>query len=150
MRSCRRRPRRDAQPAEMPADAPWAERFGVHSNREPGRPLLVSAVCYLNSRWDEGWDAETLFLDQQSGTGVIVRPQPGRVALMEQDLPHRLSAPSRAAGRPRFSLVRKLALWPREGTEAWARPSVLRAEWGAPQRFGSAASAVAAQPAGDE
>lgn len=106
---------RDAQPAEASAESPWAARFGLHSNREPGRPRLVSAVVYLNDEWPPEWDADTLFADPPSGGGLLVRAVPGRVTLMDQDVLHRLSAPARAAGRPRYSLVWKLALWPLDG-----------------------------------
>lgn len=120
---------RDAQPAEAAPDSPWAARFGLHQNREPGagntaaaicsrklicrprlrlmqpaltavaparagRPRLVSAVLYLNPEWRLEWDAETLFVDPPTAAGLLVRPAPGRVALMDQDVLHRLSAPS--------------------------------------------------------
>ena len=35
-----------------------------------------------------------LFLDPKTGTGVFVRPRPGRLVLMDQDVSHRVSAPS--------------------------------------------------------
>ena len=138
---------RDAQPAELPGEAPWAERHGLYYNRQAGKPLLVSLIIYLNESWPEPWDAETLFLDPATGTGVFVRPQPGRAVLMDQDLVHRLSQPSRQAGRPRYSLVWKLALMPRpatgrvrlgEAAEAQLG-SIARPEWGRPMPFGSAA-----------
>ena len=142
---------RDAQPAELAGEAPWTERHGLYYNREPGKPLLVSLLIYLNEAWPEPWDAETLVLDPATGTGVFIRPQPGRVVLMDQDLLHRLSAPSRLAGRPRYRLVWKLALLPRPrvgrragagagAAEEEAPPcSIARPEWGRPMPFGSAA-----------
>ena len=56
-----------------------------------------------------------------------------------QDIIHRLSVPSRDAGRPRYSLVFKLVMVPRNdgrGTCNLSRP-----EWGRPTAFGSAARA---------
>ena len=45
----------------------------------------------------------------QTGVGLVVRPKRGRAVLMDQDVLHRVSAPSAAAGgRPRYSLVWKL------------------------------------------
>ena len=47
----------------------------------------------------------------QAGVGLVVRPKRGRAVLMDQDILHRVSAPSAAAGgRPRYSLVWKLVL----------------------------------------
>ena len=67
------------------------------------------------------------------------------VLLMDQDLPHRISAPSaEAGGAPRYSLVWKLVFFPR----AEASPdegSLCRPEWGQPLRLGSAAKS--GQPA---
>lgn len=54
-----------------------------------------------------------------------------RVVLMDQDLPHRISSPSKSAPGPRYSLVWKLVLWPREhaacggaGAGASGRPAL--------------------------
>ena len=64
-----------------------------------------------------------------------------RAVLMDQDVLHRLSAPSAAAGgRPRYSLVWKLALTPRPGVPAAQTACcIARPEWGRPTAFGSAA-----------
>lgn len=122
---------RDAQPALLDPASAWAERWGLYTNGRAGKPLLVSAVVYLNAEWAMSEDAETLFADEERGCGLFVRPRAGRVALMHQDLLHRICAPSPAAGRPRFSLVWKLLLLPRGGEAA----SISRPEWGAPLRF---------------
>lgn len=57
-------------------------------------PLFVSLLLYLDAEWQREWDAETLFLDPPSGTGVFVRPQGGRAVIMDQDVTHRISTPS--------------------------------------------------------
>ena len=88
-----------------------------------------------DDEWRREWDAETLFLDDERGVGVLVQPRPGRCVLMHQDVLHRVSAPSLAARRPRYSLVLRLCLVPKEG-RARERESVCRPEWGAPARFG--------------
>jgi hypothetical protein len=57
---------------------------------------------------------------------------------MDQDVLHRLSPPSRAAGRPRYSLVWKLVFLPRRPGQPLAC-CIARPEWGRPTPFGSAA-----------
>ena len=53
-----------------------------------------------------------------------------------QDVLHRVSTPSQlAGGRPRFSLVWKLAFLPRDPRVA---PSLAKEEWGPSTGFGSA------------
>ena len=124
----------DADPAEMPPSA-WRDAYGDYTNGASGRPLLVSLLVYVDDEWRREWDAETLFLDDERGVGVLVQPRPGRCVLMHQDVLHRVSAPSLAARRPRYSLVLRLCLVPKEG-RARERESVCRPEWGAPARFG--------------
>lgn len=102
---------------------------------QPGKPLFVSMLMYLDEEWPEEYDAETLFLDPETSTGVFVRPAAGRVLLMDQDMPHRISAPSAQAERPRYSLVWKLVFFPKQGCE---QSTIARSEWGEPVRFGSA------------
>lgn len=43
--------------------------------QEPGKPLFLSLLLYLNSEWEREWDAETLFLDTHTETGFFVRPK---------------------------------------------------------------------------
>ncbi|KXZ50143.1 hypothetical protein GPECTOR_17g779 [Gonium pectorale] len=127
----------DADPSTLPFPSPWTLEYGQYINREPGRPLFVSLLLYLNARWDREWDAETLFLDTPSDCGVLVRPKPYRAVLLDQDILHRLSTPSlTAAGRPRYSLVWKLVFLPRRPGQ---RLSLARPQWGRPSAFGSAA-----------
>ena len=72
----------DADPSSFPADCPWTDVHGEYVNGEPNKPLFVSALVYLNDTWPDRWDAETLFMDSASSTGVFVRPRPGRLVLM--------------------------------------------------------------------
>ena len=116
--------------------------------QEPTRPRLVSMLVYLNSAWPLANGAETVFLDSASDTGVAVRPKPGRVVLMDQDVLHRVSAPSAAAQRPRYSLVWKLVLMhAREGNSTKGQcPSVILHDRGGGVRaFGSAVKMSEAQ-----
>ncbi len=64
----------DADPSSFPA-GPYVAKYGDYINGEPGCPLLVSLLLYLISDWDRSWDADTLFLDESTDTGVFVRPK---------------------------------------------------------------------------
>ncbi len=46
--------------------------------REPGKPLFVTLMVYLNPEWREEWFAETILGDPETGSGVFVQPRPGR------------------------------------------------------------------------
>ena len=138
----------DADPSSFPDGCEWVKTYGDYVNGEPGKPLFVSAIIYANETWQEGeWGAETHFTDKDSGIGAMVAPRPGRVVLMDQDVTHRVSPPTRAAGeRARYSLVYKLVFFPREcgnaTAELWAR-GIARPEWGVPSPIGSAARLAA-------
>lgn len=82
-------------PPPQPPASPWATYHGLYPNREPDRPLFVSMLIYPQGSWPQDFDAETLFLDPETGTGVFSRPAPYRVVLMDQDVPHRISGPSK-------------------------------------------------------
>ena len=103
----------DADPSCFPPSSPWVHNYGYYFNREPGRPLFVSILLYLNDSWPDEYQSETMIMDRRLQVGLFVRPQPGRVFLMDQDLNHRISAPSALAnGRPRYSLVWKSVFFP--------------------------------------
>lgn len=126
----------DCDPLEVDPDGPWAAAVGAGPNRAPGKPLLVSAVLYLQD-WPLARHGETLAVDGGAGLGVCVRPVKGRLLLIEQDVAHRIVATS-GAGGPRFSLVLKLVFWPKV-VQAERPESLLKPAWGAPVRLGSAA-----------
>ena len=86
----------DADPASFPPGA-WLAAYGDYANGTAGKPLLVSLLVYLDERWCKEWDAETLFLAEEAGVGLLVQPRPGRAILMHQDVLHRVSAPSLTA-----------------------------------------------------
>ncbi|DBB12125.1 TPA: hypothetical protein ACH3X3_006236 [Trebouxia sp. C0006] len=126
----------DADPAAFPS-SPWVDAFGHYCNGEPGRPLLVSLLLYLDTKWPRQWDAETLFLDDDTDIGIVVRPKCFRAVLMDQDILHRVSTPSQVAGsRPRYSLVWKLVFMPRVAEQQCC---IAKASWGPPTALGSAA-----------
>jgi hypothetical protein len=83
----------DADPDSFPKSR-WVDFYGNYVNHEPGKPLFVSLLLYLDKFWPRNFDAETLFLDDETETGVFVRPKAYRAVLMDQDVLHRLSAPS--------------------------------------------------------
>jgi len=72
----------DADPAALPPTAPWVVAHGYYYNREPGKPLFVSVLAYLNGpgAWPDDGHAETLFLDPEARAGLFVQPAPGRCA----------------------------------------------------------------------
>lgn len=125
----------DADPTTFPPSL-WTLSYGSYCNRDPGKPLLFSLLLYLDAEWSREWDAETLFLDTQTDTGVLVRPRRYRAVLLDQDVTHRLSPPSKVAQRPRYSLVWKLLMLPKT---PGATCSLARPEWAPPTYFGSAA-----------
>ncbi len=127
----------DADPSDFPQPSPWTDVYGQYCNREPGLPMFVSLLLYLDPDWSRDYAAETLFLDADSDVGFAVRPRPYRAILMDQDVLHRVSAPSVLAnGRPRYSLVWKLVFFPKHHC---TQGSIARSEWGSPANIGSAA-----------
>jgi len=105
----------DADPVLVPP-SPWADVFGRYPNRAKGKPRFISCLVYVNDEWDaDNHGAPTRFLDPPTGEEYIVYPKPGRVLIMDQDITHTVVAPEIAAGkRPRYSLVWKLILHPKE------------------------------------
>jgi len=130
----------DADPRMLP-DSPFVTRWGRYPNRQPGKPLFVSLLVYLNSHWQSNWEAPTMFLDLETDTCMAVLPKLGRAVLMDQDVTHKVCAPAASAGRPRYSVVWKLLLMPREN----APLSIAHQQWGAPTMFGSANQATGAE-----
>lgn len=115
-----------------------------HHPTQPGKPLFVSMLLYLNRAWAPELHAETLFVDPDSGTGVFVQPRPGRVVLMDQDVPHRIGSTSPLANdQPRFSLVWKLVFWPKQdyaqglATGRLQEMSLARERWGGAVHLGA-------------
>lgn len=126
----------DADPSSLP-QSPWTDCFGDYINGEPGKPLMVTMLLYLNESWKRDWGGETLFLDGETDVGLCVSPKPGRVVLMDQDVLHRVSVTSSSTdGLPRLSLVWKLVFLPKYKRQEC---SVIRSEWGRPMFLGSAA-----------
>lgn len=140
----------DMDPEMVPAGSPWLEQFGWYTNREEGKPLFVSVLLYLDEHWPDEFHAETLVLDEAAQVGLSIRPKAGRVVLMDQDCPHRISSPAAAADRPRYSLVWKTVFFPKGLLEFAPRagsaaplPGLCREEWGPPALLGTCAEVYA-------
>ncbi len=68
---------------------------------------MVSLLLYLDAGWPRDWAAETLFLDDGTDTGIVVRPRPYRAVLMDQVL---LEFPDAMAGLSVIGADRTLRL----------------------------------------
>lgn len=133
----------DADPTSFQSESVWTQEYGDYYNGEPGKPLLVSLIIYLNDDWKVNDAADTLVLDTDTDTGLLIRPKAGRVVLMHQDIMHRISAPSSLAnGTPRLSIVWKLIFIPKpqgNGNRDGGYLHISRKEFGHVCSFGSAA-----------
>ena len=108
----------DGDPAQHPP-SPWTDAFGVHGNRRPGKPRFISCLVYLPAEWEEAWGAPTRYFDPPTGEIFEVSPQPGRVAIYDQDITHSVTCPNeKAEDRPRYSLVVKFVLHPESNEHA--------------------------------
>lgn len=130
-------PHIDADPFSAPP-SPWTDVFGRYPNRATGQPRFVSCLVYLNAEWQAAeWGASTRFFDVATDTSVDVAAKPGRVVVLDQDITHTVVAPSAAAGnRPRYSLVWKLVLHPKQKDQNMRQLS--RPGWPEPILVGSA------------
>ncbi|KAL3943529.1 MAG: hypothetical protein SGBAC_002386 [Bacillariaceae sp.] len=130
----------DGDPNQTPP-SPWTDVYGRYPNRIRGKPRFMSCLLYLNDEWEEDWGAQTRFLDLPTDKLYGVNPKPGRIVLMDQDCSHTVVAPNESAGnRPRYSLVWKLILHPRENFQDMTDLAVGR-PWPVPTLFGSAKEA---------
>lgn len=127
----------DGDPNQTPP-SPWTDVYGRYPNRIRGKPRFMSCLLYLNDEWKEEWGAQTQFLDLPTDKMYSVDPVPGRCVLMDQDCSHTIVAPGAKAGkRPRYSLVWKLILHPREVHQDMTDLALGRC-WPEPTLFGSA------------
>ena len=114
----------DADPAKLPPSA-WTDAYGHYANRSPGAPRFLSALIYLNEFWDDAWGGATRLRARRKrgkrrARHADVEPRPGRLLLMDQDVAHALGRTNGTAP-PRYSLVLKLVLHPRDDPETGAR-----------------------------
>ncbi|KAH8095215.1 hypothetical protein JL720_2498 [Aureococcus anophagefferens] len=114
----------DADPAKLPPSA-WTDAYGHYANRSPGTPRFLSALIYLNEFWDDAWGGATRLRARRKrgkrrARHADVEPRPGRLLLMDQDVAHALGRTNGTAP-PRYSLVLKLVLHPRDDPETGAR-----------------------------
>jgi len=137
----------DGDPMLTPP-SPWTDVYGRYPNRHAGKPRFVSCLIYLNDK-DWKWGAPTRFLDLPTSQAYEVFPKPGRVVVMDQDVSHTVVAPDADAGqRPRYSLVWKLILHPRDDSDRKSGEQDMtdlrqgRSDWPEPILFGSASSTI--------
>jgi len=133
----------DGDPASYPINSAWNRQFGSYVNHEKGKPLMASLLIYLCRHWRRDLLGETLFLDDATATGLFVRPKGYRAVLMDQDVLHRISAPSREAPAPRYSVVWKLVFLPKKPNQTC---SLALASWARPLSFGSTALPTSGYP----
>ena len=110
-----------------------------------GKPRFMSVLVYLNEEWNcDAWGAPTRFLDVATDTAFDVQAIPGRVVIMDQDITHSVVAPFEAAGkRPRYSLVWKLILHPKQHGQDMTKlchSTNDASQWPRPLLIGSAAA----------
>lgn len=114
----------DADPNTTPA-SPWTDVFGRYFNRNSGKPRFVSCLLYLNDEWHQDWGATTNFFDPPTGETFEVTPKPGKCIIMDQDVQHSVVPPTSLAGKqPRYSLVWKLILHPKNTMQSMQIPSM--------------------------
>ena len=121
--------------------SPWTDIYGRYPNRARGKPRFMSCLVYLNEEWKPEWGASTRFMDPPTEVEHSVVAKPGRVVLMDQDVRHRVTAPTPIAGnRPRYSLVWKLILHPKTSMQDMKElaPDDRLGAWPEPTLFGSA------------
>lgn len=131
----------DADPALTPP-SPWTDVYGRYPNRCKGKPRFMSCLVYMNEKWNcDDWGAPTRFWDVATDTAFDVQAIPGRVVLMDQDITHSVVAPFEAAGkRPRYSLVWKLILHPKQHGQDMTNLCycTIEQQWPRPLLIGSA------------
>lgn len=122
--------------------SPWTDIYGRYPNRLNGKPRFMSCLVYLNDEWDaDEFGAPTRFLDLPTDEHYDVLPKPGRCIIMDQDMSHTVVAPKASAGkRPRYSIVWKLILHPKEDLQDMTDLAGDDREWPKPLLFGSAKS----------
>jgi len=128
----------DADPLQAPASI-WTDVYGRYPNRMKEKPRFVSCLVYLNDEWKEEWGAPTRFLDPPTNESIDIPPKPGRVVIKDQDISHTVVTPNIEAGkRPRYSLVWKLILHPREDGQVMSLCCGRGSMWPEPIAIGSA------------
>mmetsp|Transcript_38046 Transcript_38046/g.83544 ORF Transcript_38046/g.83544 Transcript_38046/m.83544 type:complete len:443 (-) Transcript_38046:98-1426(-) len=141
----------DADP-NMTPPSPWTDVYGRYPNRCRGKPRFMSCLIYVSDDWNEHeWGAPTRFVDVATDTAHDVEAKSGRVVIMDQDITHSVVAPREAAGRrPRYSLVWKLILHPKQQQHGGQDMTDLanKREWPEPILVGSAATEVEGETAG--
>jgi len=72
----------------------------------------VTALLFVNQRWEPSWMGETVFYEDETEPSVVVLPRPGRIAVFEGAILHRAGVAQRECFEPRISLALKMLARP--------------------------------------
>jgi hypothetical protein len=67
----------------------------------------ISAVYYLNEKWDVNWGGEIIFYENNGDALFAVTPKPGRLVLFRGAITHKIGIPNRQCLISRISLALK-------------------------------------------
>lgn len=90
----------------------------VHANLELYGDMLfphtdtddgVTCLYYANPVWERNWQGETIFYDSEGEPLYAVAPRPGRIAIFDGDIIHRVGVPSRECYQPRITVAFKFS-----------------------------------------
>ena len=68
----------------------------------------VTALLFVNERWERAWGGETIFYDAGGDAVHAVSPRPGRMIAFRSIIEHRGTPPSRLCMEARLTLALKL------------------------------------------
>jgi len=84
--------------------------YGLGGKPHPDdlRPGSFTLLYYPMPEWKDGWDGETVFLDDQGDIALAVRPRPNRAVFFDSRILHAGRAPSRSCPALRVTVAYKL------------------------------------------
>jgi SM-20-related protein len=84
--------------------------YGLGGKPHPDdvRPGSFTLLYYPMLEWKDGWDGETVFLDEHGEIALAVRPRPNRAVFFDSRILHAGRAPSRSCPALRVTVAYKL------------------------------------------
>ena len=84
--------------------------YGLGGKPHPDdlRPGSFTLLYYPMPEWKDGWDGETVFLDDRGDIALAVRPRPNRAVFFDSRILHAGRAPSRSCPALRVTVAYKL------------------------------------------
>lgn len=79
-----------------------------HIDMPPAGARGITALYFVNPRWDVDWGGELVFFEAGEPS-IAIHPAPGRLVVFDGTLLHRGGVPARDAGQRRYTLAIKLA-----------------------------------------